>query len=169
MSTYFRSLNVPNLSPLRAFTAAVPSAQNAFPHISSTFPVDPHMTVFFLFRPQLEGHLLIHLTICLSPDSMPGTGPAPAWSGTSRLLIHTGKNSRLSHSEKESKFFSGREKQLGCGLLETGSGVGLQVSQAVAAKEVRVRVQGDAGELASELCTGSVCSWDFMFPRLGPF
>ena len=43
--------------------------------------------------------------------------------------------------------------------------MGLQVSQAVAAKEVRVRVQGDTGELASELCTGSVCSWDFMFPK----
>lgn len=35
MRAHFKSLNVPNSSTPRAFATAVPSAQNAFPHISS--------------------------------------------------------------------------------------------------------------------------------------
>lgn len=45
----------------------------------------------------------------------------------------------------------------------------LQASQGTAAKEAKIHFKVDTDELMSKLCTESVSSWDFMFPRVGRF
>lgn len=112
-------------------------------------------------RPPCHPSLLCHQTCSERELALSQYNPGPfSYQTTSRLLTHTGKISRMIWSENKSKFYSSRDKAWAPIHQSLSS-----VSAIASVKEAEVRVWVDVGQLASELCTWSVSSWDFMCSR----